>query len=346
MSVVRNARKLLHYLEEKKTKLSPLLILTHDYPDPDAIACALGLQYLAGTKFGISSRIVYGGVIGRPENKAMVKILKLPLHKLKEQDFRKFQNTVLVDTQPDFQNNSFPKKRKATMVIDQHPSDKKPCADFSIVDTECGATCVIVARAILMVCKEIPSQVATSIAYGILSDTLNLYRSPYAQVIDTYRDILPFCDMRALSRIQNKTRSRKFFASLANGIKNAKTKKGLIVSHLGEVETPELVAEIADFLLTCQGMQYSFCTGRYQGNLCASLRLTKASLEAGEVLRDIFSNRGEAGGHGSIAGGSFEVGAGADAEIWEEMENVLAESLARRLRIPKKIEFSNPFRFK
>jgi nanoRNase/pAp phosphatase (c-di-AMP/oligoRNAs hydrolase) len=345
-SVVRNARKLLRYLEEKKGKLSPLLILTHDYPDPDAIACALGLQYLAEKKFNITSRIVYGGIIGRPENKAMVKILKLPLHKLKENDFKKYHNTALVDTQPSFQNNSFPKKRKATMVIDQHPSDRKPLADFNIVDTECGATCVIIARAILMVCEEIPSRVATSMAYGILSDTLNLYRSPYAQVIDTYRDILPFCDMRALSRIQNKTRSRKFFATLANGIKKAKTKRRLIVSHLGEVETPELVAEIADFLLTCHGMDYSFCTGRYKGKMCASLRVTKSTLEAGEVLRDIFSNRGEAGGHGSIAGGSFEVGEGVDASIWQEMESVLAESLARRLRIPKKIEFTNPFRSK
>lgn len=343
-SVVRNARKLLKFLDQQREKISPLLILTHDYPDPDALACATALQFLAQEKFGIQSRIVYGGIIGRPENQAMVQLLRMPVHKLKSADLRKFVNTVLVDTQPSFENNSFPKKRKATIVIDQHPSVGKPLADLSIVDTECGATCVILARALLMTFSEIPMRIATALAYGILSDTLNLSRAPFAQVLDAYRDILPYSDIRTLARIQNRTRSRKFFTTLSQGIQNAGLKRGLIVSHLGAVETPEFVAQVADFLLTCKGMHYAFCTGRFKGRLHASLRVSKNNLEAGEILRDIFSNRGEAGGHGQIAGGSFEVGEGVDGSIWREMESVLAESLARRLRIPKKLEFSYPFR--
>ena len=33
----QNGRKLLRYLEKKGKSISPLLIVTHDYPDPDAI---------------------------------------------------------------------------------------------------------------------------------------------------------------------------------------------------------------------------------------------------------------------------------------------------------------------
>ena len=122
--------------------------------------------------------------------------------------------------------------------------------------------------------------------------------------------------------------------------------RGLIVSHLGPVENPDLTAQVADFLLTYQGVHFSFCTGRYNGRLQVSLRASKPTLEAGKVLRDIFASRGEAGGHGGIAGGSFEVGAEASSPIWDEMEKVLTENLARRLRIPKKSEFSYPFRAK
>lgn len=42
-------RKLLHFLEVKKSAISPLLIVTHDYPDPDALAAAMALQYLGAS---------------------------------------------------------------------------------------------------------------------------------------------------------------------------------------------------------------------------------------------------------------------------------------------------------
>ena len=343
-SLTRNAKKILAFLEEKREKISPLLILTHDYPDPDALASAVALRYLAESGFGIQSRVVYGGIIGRTENRVMVQILKLPVHKLRPVDFKRYVHTVLVDTQPQFENNSFPKNRKATIIIDQHPPLDKPMADLTIVDEECGATCAILAKALLIRGGEIPVRVATALAYGILSDTLNLYRAPDEHVVDTYLDILPFCDMRALAKIQNPKRSKRFFSTLAKGIQNAMILRGLIVSHLGPVENPDLTAQVADFLLTYQGVHFSFCTGRYNGRLQVSLRASKPTLEAGKVLRDIFASRGEAGGHGGIAGGSFEVGAEDTSPIWDEMEKVLTENLARRLRIPKKSEFTYPFR--
>lgn len=343
-SLTRNAKKILSFLEERREKISPLLILTHDYPDPDAIASAVALQHLAEQGFGIQSRVVYGGIIGRTENRAMVQILKLPVHKLKPADLKRYAHTVLVDTQPEFENNSFPKNRKATIVIDQHPPLKRPMAELTIVDEECGATCAILARALLILGKGIPVRVATALAYGILSDTLNLYRAPDEHVVDTYLDILPHCDMRALAKIQNPKRSRRFFATLSKGIQNAMVMRGLLVSHLGPVENPDLTAQVADFLLTYQGANYSFCTGRFNGRLQVSLRAAKPTMETAAVLRDIFANRGEAGGHGGIAGGSFDVGAGDQDAIWDEMEKVLTESLARRLRIPKRAEFVYPFR--
>jgi nanoRNase/pAp phosphatase (c-di-AMP/oligoRNAs hydrolase) len=35
---MKSSRRLLNFLSKRGKKLSPLLILTHDYPDPDAIA--------------------------------------------------------------------------------------------------------------------------------------------------------------------------------------------------------------------------------------------------------------------------------------------------------------------
>jgi len=344
--IVLNAKKIIRFLGREQKRISPLLIMTHDYPDPDAIASAVALQYLASECFNIQSRIVYGGIIGRTENRGMVEILKLPVHKLRPADLKRYKHTVLVDTQPNFENNSFPMGRKVTIVIDQHPSIKKPYAELAIIDTECGATCTILARALIIARKEIPTRIATALAYGILSDTLNLYRTPQEQVIDTYLAVIPFCDMRALAKIQNPTRSKKFFVTLAKGIQKAMVRRGLIISHLGQAESPDLVSQVADFLLTYRGIKYSCCTGRFRGRLYVSLRSSKANIEAGNVLRDIFANRGEAGGHGAIAGGSFEIGDDIDPKIWNEMEEVFAEALSRRLRVPKKSEFAYPFKIR
>lgn len=318
--------------------------MMHDYPDPDAISSAVALKYLADKSFNITSRIVYSGIIGRMENKTMVDILELPLYKLKPEDLKKYKHIALVDTQPAFENNSFPKNRKATIVLDQHASEVKPEGECVVVDTDCGATAVILAKALVLLELEITSQVATALAYGIISDTMNLYRVKAPDVIATYLEIIPFCDLKALARIQNPVRSRRFFATLGKGIQNAVARSGLITVHLGSVENPDLVSQIADFLLTYKSMKRSFCTGRYQGRLHASLRMEKSNVNAGSIMRDIFDNRGDAGGHDVIAGGSFTVGEEADPEAWTEAEDGLVRRLQKRLRIRTRGEPYYPFR--
>lgn len=342
--IAKNARALLRFLSEQKESISPLLIMTHDYPDPDALASAYALSYIAEKAYGIQTKVCYGGIIGRMENRAMVKSLRIPVHRLRNSDFKKYRNVAIVDTQPCFENNSFPKNRKAAIVIDQHGFDKKPVADLAIVNTECGATSVILAEALLLLKSDVPVRLATALAYGILSDTLNLYRAKHAEIIEIYQAILAKSDLKALAKIQNPSRSRRFFATLSKGVQNAKILRGLIVSHLGRVENPDLVSQMADFLLNYEKIAWAICTGRFKGKLYVSLRSEKPAAQAGEILRDIFENRGEAGGHGLIAGGSFYIGDTAADTVWEEAEKNLIDKLTKRLRIPSKLEFKHPFR--
>ncbi|MFH0985325.1 MAG: DHH family phosphoesterase [Candidatus Omnitrophota bacterium] len=339
-----HGRKLLRFLEKMKDALSPLLIVTHDYPDPDAIATAMALQYLAERLYGIKSRIVYKGIIGRVENRAMVALLKVPIHKFRPSDIRSYEHAALIDTQPEFENNPYPRNKKVTLVIDQHPYVKRPLAELAIIDPECGATSVILTQALLLSGCEIPKRIATALAYGILSDTLNLYRARRADIIQTYLDILPLCDMRVLIRIQNPPKSKKFFSTLNRGLQGAFAFRGVIVSHLGEVEHPDLVSEIADFLLTYRGMERSLCTGRYKGKLHVSLRSNRLTDETPEILRDIFDDRKEAGGHDMVAGGSFHVrGRDKDDAHWGDVENQLVGRLLKRLRLPARPHFYKPF---
>jgi nanoRNase/pAp phosphatase (c-di-AMP/oligoRNAs hydrolase) len=265
------------------------------------------------------------------------------VHRLKPVDLRKYRRVALVDTQPVFDNNPFPGSRRATMVIDQHPSTLQPDADLALVDTKCGATCVILAQALLRQNVEIPSRVATALAYGILSDTLNLYRAVRPDVAQIYLSILHRADMRALARIQNPSRSKSFFVTLGRCIRKAILCGRLVVVHLGRIENPDLVSQMAEFLLTYKQARWSLCTGRYKGSLRVSLRSAKQDGQAGEMLRDVFASREQAGGHGAIAGGSFRVGADSSEEVWRNQEQALQERLMKRLRIFIKGRACRPF---
>lgn len=342
--IVANANRIIRFLKRKGKSLSPFLILMHDFPDPDALASAFALQYLARKECGIVSKIAYGGLIGRTENRTMVKILKIPAYKLRAGDLESGVNIATVDTQPEFKNNSFPKGRRAALVIDQHSSDHLPAADLAVIDTQCGATSVILAQCLFLSKIRIPVRLATALAYGILSDTQDFFRCSHPNVLQTYLMTLEHSDLRLLARIRNPPRSAEFFTTLGKGIRNAVVGGQLMVSNLGDVLSPDRVSQTADFLLPYRGVSWSFCMGRYKDDLYFSIRGTCADFQAGEVLRAICENRGQAGGHDTIAGGSIRVGKSSSVSVWEKTEKVLVERLIKRLRIPPKSCFYHPFR--
>jgi len=333
------ALELSKFLEENKNRLSPLLILAHDYPDPDALASAYALQYLAELKGGIRSRIVYGAAIGRIENQEMVRLLKIPAHKVRPSDFKKYEHIALVDTQPGFENNSLPPKREPVIVIDQHVLGSIPEAEFKLIDTEAGATATLLAQELLSLEIQIPVRLATSLVYGILSDTLDFYRVAKKETVETYMRLLPFSDVHVLARIQKPSRPRRFFGDLAGCIVKSKLRQKLIVSHLGIVENPDVVSQMADFLLACEGVQWTFCTGRHGENIHVSLRTSITEGGAGVILRDVFNHPRQAGGHGQIAGGKIRVGSDKSEEEWQHTEEMLAERLVNRLHLRSNTSF-------
>jgi len=339
----RSEKKLLAFLAERSRSLSPLLILTHDFPDPDALASAYALHYLADRAYGIRSRIVYGGVIGRVENRNMVQLLNLPVHRLKQSEIKKYKNVALVDTQPDFDNNPFPPGMQATLIIDQHLPNSAPLADCPIIDTDCGATSVILTRAVLSLKGAVPERLATALAYGILTDTLGLYRVKRRDTIRAYLDILPFANMHILARIQTPVHDRNYFTTLSRAIHRAKIRSGLTVCHLGRVDNPDAVSQVAEFLLCYRIADWTLTTGRFKNRLHASLRTKKKNYSAGKILRASFQNPEDAGGHDQIAGGSLKVNV-RDESIWAREEQNLQRNIVKLLNLKKGTKFTYTFK--
>src|SRR5262245_13775035 len=98
-----------------------ILVATHDNPDPDSLACALGLKTLFETELGRDTSIGFGGMVGRAENRALVEACHIPLLPLDDIRYADFASLALVDAQPDTGNNSIPPEVMLDLVVDHHP---------------------------------------------------------------------------------------------------------------------------------------------------------------------------------------------------------------------------------
>ena len=343
MRVSRRAKALLDFLSAGGRKLSPLLILTHDHPDPDALASAWGLAHLARSLGGIKARIAYGGTIGRAENRMMAERLGIPAEVLRPREIASFEHAALVDTQPAFRNNRFPPRRKPDIIVDHHPLNAATRADFAWIDKTAGATTTLVAEALLASGVRVPPRLSTAIVYGIGSETQNLGREATGRDLAVYQAFWPKANVKTLWNIAYPRRSSDFFATITRAIRRAFVARNVIGTNLGPLKSPDRVAQVADFLLTHEKMRWSIVTGRYRGKLHVSLRTTDPEGSAGTLLRRLLGGRNRAGGHQMVAGGAIEVGADVSEEKWSEVEDAVTLAFLESRGIKHPEDRSRPY---
>jgi nanoRNase/pAp phosphatase (c-di-AMP/oligoRNAs hydrolase) len=280
------------------------LIQAHNNPDPDSIASAVTLRYLVQRYTGRDAVIAFGGLVGRSENRAMVRYLNIPLVPGSLVDYHSYDFTGVCDTQPGTNYTSFPEGFVPTVVIDHHP--KRPATNLSpvvILEAEYGATSTIVAEMLLAKGLPIPGDVATALYYGITSETQDLCRETGPVDVAVYRELEKLVDREILSRIESEQVPPVYFAEVSAAIRNAKVHGDVVVTDLGPVRVPDMVAEMADFLLRLENMRWSVVMGEHEHTLYLSLRAKEAQAYAGAVMLEAVTDLGSGGGHPTMAGG-------------------------------------------
>jgi len=313
----------LESLLEAVQGMSSLVILTHNDPDPDAIASALALQYVIETLTDTASTIVYGGIVGRAENRAMVKYLALEMQLASEVEWSTFDGTALVDSQPGAGNNALPPDRLADIVFDHHQPfrEQTSLARHADVRLDIGASSTILAGYILAAGLEIYPELATALFYGIQTDTMGLSRGVDDSDRAMYAFLQSLMDVEGLVSIERAQVSREYFKAFARALEDAEVYNGTaVVAHLGEMHRPDMAAEMSDVLMRLQGVQWVLCSGFYNSVLLLSLRSTQETPGAGVVAQDIVRDIGSAGGHGTVGGGQVPLGEQGPWAVVEEVE--------------------------
>lgn len=284
-----------------------LLIVVHTNPDPDAIASASALKYLITQRNKMEISIAYSGNIGRAENNAMLKDLDIHMKQISKITWAKYDRVALVDTQPGSGNNAVPKEQKCQLVFDHHPTSKKSAAENHFINSELGVLATMFIELIRLAELEIPSDLATALAYAISSESQNLKREVHQRDIDAYLYVFVRANLRKLAQIILPPLPREYYLSVAKTLQKAVSYRNLIVAHLGEIPSAEIVPEMADFLVRHERISWSLCTGRLKDRLIISLRSRNAKAAAGKMLQEIVGNTRTVGGHGMFAGGFIDV---------------------------------------
>lgn len=291
----------------------PLVILPHDNPDPDALASAAALRFIARELAGKDAAIALGGYVGRAENRAMVRYLNIPLVPVADLPLAAPETVVaLVDTQPGRSNNSLPAAARAAIVIDHHPQyEVTPDLAFADLREGYGATSTILTEYLMDSRLRLETKIATALFYGIMAETQDLGREATTPDMDACSFLYPHTNKRRLAKIENARVPREYFAGFRAAIQSALISGRLVISELDEIRYPDMVAEMADFLLRLDEVDWAAAIGRYQDYLYVSLRTTHRDVNAGDLLQQVLGSD-HAGGHDMIAGGRVRLAAGGD----------------------------------
>jgi nanoRNase/pAp phosphatase (c-di-AMP/oligoRNAs hydrolase) len=280
-----------------------VLIYTHDNPDPDSLAAAMSLERLMESELGARVTLTHGGIVGRAQNRAMVDTLKLPLVPAERVDPDQFDVIALVDSQPETGNNSLPTGHRIDIVIDHHPprpgSARAPWCD---IRPDRGATSTIIFEYLRERKVPLDALLATAVFFALRTETRDLGRESTEAERQAYLALVPLVDHAMLYRMTHPKVGREHFAALDRALRSAQVFGDIVAVNLGKLGYPDLVAEIADLMLSYEGARYVLCIGQYDGSVYLSLRTEATDARAGSVMRQVVATDGAAGGHGTMAG--------------------------------------------
>jgi len=285
-----------------------LVLCTHRHPDPDGLGALVALQELLLRVFGLEADLVLEGRIRRAENAAMRRLLGITALPKGGVDPARYEGVMIVDSQPSFTHTTPPGGLPILGVIDHHRgTEDAELGDvpFAWVDPEYGATSTMVHDLLEGFGLEPDSRVATALFCGVRYDTNDLARDASERDERAYERLHKLADRKMVAAIDQPALSRDYFRQMGDSIQACTCFGPLLLILMGEVSSPEAVAEIADWFVRLEGQQWSLAGGACDGRYQVSLRTDMPGADAYPALRYIIGEQGSCGGHGRMAGGQI-----------------------------------------
>ncbi len=310
-----------------------VVFVSHVQPDPDSLGSMLGLAHLVETRIEKPTLITRDGLISRAENRALVDVLHLDLVPIEDVTWGERDAVVMVDSQPRTGRHTFPEGVPLYAVIDHHdtPGDLEGVAFTDIRSTH-GATCTLVTKYLMEQQALIPEKVATALLYGIETEMTGFPREASPADDAALIELYPLADKDLIAQIRNARLPHSYFECMLHAMQSTFIYDRLLMSWVDPLPQPEQAAEIVDFMIRFEKVDYAVCGGVYEDTLVLSVRAAIENARAGEILRQVVGKMGRAGGHDRRAGGSIPLVSTAPSAI-EDLQGELRRRFLKALKL-------------
>jgi nanoRNase/pAp phosphatase (c-di-AMP/oligoRNAs hydrolase) len=265
--------------------------------DPDAMASAMALKRLLWRQISGTS-ISHVNPISRPDNLAMIQLLKLDLQPLGEIDPQRYNRFAVVDSQPS--HHKYFEGLDFDIVIDHHPETGAK-ARFVDIRPEYGATSTIMTQYLRAARIKPSAKLATGLFYGIKTDTRNFERKAIMEDIKAFQFLFDYVNVHMARKIEQAEITLDFLKYYRKALEEMRVRKKCIQVHLGTVTNADVCVTIADFFMKIHDIAWVVVSGVFEEHLVIVVRNDGLRKDAGRLLAKIFGQLGTAGGHKAMA---------------------------------------------
>ena len=281
-------------------------IQTHNFPDPDAIASAFGLQnFLA--YHGVPSTLCYDGKIDRLSVKKMLETFGITMFSKNDvPDITEDDYIVLVDSQKK-NSNVTDLIGDEVACIDHHPiffpynylyQDIRPV----------GSCSCLVASYFQSTDTPISPKCAAALAYGIKMDTADFTRGTTALDTEMLSFLFGHADWDLVSGMYYNTMEFNDLQAYGAAIQNIQIFDRTGFAYIPFNCAPALIAIISDFILSLDVVDIAIIYALQTEGIRFSVRSEQKRIHAGNLIARVLKPYGDGGGHPSMAGGMIPAG--------------------------------------
>lgn len=301
---------------------------THNFPDPDAIASAFGLQKLLG-QFEIPAIICYAGKIDKLSAAKMLDAFGIEMYpydelkgKMQESDY-----IICVDSQKNAGNiTDFIGNEVAS--IDHHPVFVQ--MEYLYQDIRMTGACATLIAEYFRRCGITPdSDTATALLYGLKMDTLQFSRGVTALDIEMFGYLHPLCNYEKLTSLERNNMEYTDLRAYGAAIETIDLFDHVGFSFISFSCPDALIGILSDFILSLHEVMVAVVSSVRADGIKLSVRSENKNVHAGELIREALQGVGDGGGHAAMAGGLIKkdnvalLGASPEIKIHELFLNVL-----------------------
>ena len=304
-------------------------------PDPDSIASAIALQALV--KGEVESVITHPTPVTRPENRAMIRVLRIRMTPLRNINRGDFSRVALLDGQP----NQFPDfPGPFDIIIDHHPLREESRAAFTDIRPEYGANSSILTEYLIAAKMKIAPRLDTALCLGIKTDTANFVRGTMKADARAFGTLFPHANLEIFRMLERSTIPQAAVPILRQAVERLEIRNGTSSIYLGRVDSPDILVIIADLLIQIHGLVFLTVAGVYKHALVVVFRSDSPKINAGRLALRAFGSVGSAGGHRSAARAEVplkNVPEGIENQDFIEVEEYITRQIFQKRAVAKTV---------